>query len=132
MKIFLILIGLNLLSYLDIVRAADNSKPEEETVEKTRILLGRTRIADEAASPAIITLLPVQVSIQAFFEHEYDRDLVTRFVKACPKVTVLAEVIGRCQLQFKRAPNFRVKVHHFDDSSRKNLHNNSNIKLINY
>ncbi len=93
MKIVLISIGFNLLLYPYVIGATS----EEEAVEKARALLERTSIVDEATviEAAPVMLPTAQISLQSFFEHEYNRGLVTRFVNACPKVIKLAEVIGR-------------------------------------
>ncbi|MCX7342822.1 MAG: MFS transporter [Proteobacteria bacterium] len=66
------------------------------------------------------------------FVYIYCSNILKNVFFLTPEQIIKHNMMVGCQLQFKSAPNFRVKVHHFDNSSRKNLHNNSNIKLINY
>ena len=74
---------------------------DENDIKPVSTAMSQMRIADQASIPHASSvhvappLSPAKTCIQHFITQPYDRELVTRFVNACPRVNKLSEKIGR-------------------------------------
>ena len=103
-----------------------------------RVCLSATSLLYGASTTADSILIDpsgeVNGKVSGLTQEQKPTSLVDEILGGIASSSKISEqlIAEQCQLQSKSAPNFRVKVLHSDNSSRKNIHNNSNINLINW